>query len=81
MKLSTTPVASSGHLPVETRPLVGAVGGMPDFIILCGGLGSERYRHRLLAPFLRRVQRSGVLLGAVSTASFILARAGLLDGH
>lgn len=74
-------VESSGRLPIATQALPGPGEALPDFVILCGGLGSERYRHRLLPPLLRRAKRSGGLVGAVSTASFILARAGLLRGH
>lgn len=74
-------VESSGHLPIETRSFATFAENLPDFVILCGGLGSERYRHRLLPPLLRRAKRAGKLVGAVSTASFLLARTGLLRGH
>ena len=74
-------VLSSGHLPIMTEtPSAGHVAAL-DCVILVGGLGCERYRHRGLTAFLRQVARKGALLGAVSTASFILARAGLLAGH
>jgi len=73
-------VESSGRLPVATTALT-ALKTLPDMVVLCGGLGSETYRHRLLPPFLRRMKGAGKLICAVSTASFILARAGLLQGH
>ena len=73
-------VDSGGHLPIATTAVT-ALETLPDLVVLCGGLGSETYRHRLLPPFLRRIRSAGKLVGAVSTASFILARAGLLRGH
>jgi transcriptional regulator GlxA family with amidase domain len=73
-------VESSGRLPVATTALPD-LEALPDLVMLCGGLGAETYRHRLLPPFLRRMRGKGRLIGAVSTASFILARAGLLRGH
>lgn len=73
-------VESSGHLPIATAALA-TQKTLPDLVVLCGGIGAETYRHRLLPPFLRRMRGTGKLVGAVSTASFILARAGLLRGH
>jgi transcriptional regulator GlxA family with amidase domain len=72
-------VTSSGGLPVATDPLPGSRDIPFDCLILCGGLGCERYRNRSLANLLRRAQRAGSLIGSISTASFILARAGLLQ--
>src|ERR1700741_3366258 len=51
-------VGSSGHLPIATMALA-ALETRPDLVVLCGGLGSEVYRHRLLPPFLRRMRSAG----------------------
>jgi transcriptional regulator GlxA family with amidase domain len=48
---------------------------------VCGGMGSDSYRNAKLASFLRQMVRRDVIVGSVSTASFILAAAGLLDGR
>ncbi|NDC73930.1 GlxA family transcriptional regulator [bacterium] len=53
-----------------------------DYIVVVGGLlhGGQR----LLAgtiPFLQQAARAGVPLVGVCTGSFVLARAGLLEGH
>lgn len=52
-----------------------------DLVIVCTGVDPARfYKSRLLA-WLRRLNREGVPLGAVSTGAYLLARAGLLDGR
>ena len=72
-------VTSSGGLPIASQNLPSDRDIPFDSIILCGGLGCERYRNRSLTNFLRRAHRARCLIGGVSTASFILARAGLLQ--
>lgn len=74
-------VTSSGGLAIATQPLPIDRDVPFNAIILCGGLGCERYRNRALTNFLRRAHRAGCRIGSVSTASFILARAGLLQDH
>lgn len=74
-------VTSSGGLAIAAQPLPVERDVSFDFVILCGGLGCESYRNRALTNFLRRTHRSGCLIGSVSTASFLLARAGLLQGR
>lgn len=53
----------------------------PDMVLVCGGLGSERYKNPALFAWLRRRERHGVSIGALCTGSSLLAAAGLLDGH
>ncbi len=74
-------VASSGGLEVRTTDLPSGGRMEYDLIILCGGLGCESYRNGRLTAFLRQATRHGLIVGSVSTASFILARSGLLDGR
>ena len=50
-------------------------------VILCSGLGAERYKDREVLGWFRRLDRQGIQLGALCTGSHILARAGLLDGY
>lgn len=52
-----------------------------DNVIVCGGLGSHRYEDRQVLAWLRRRERQGCRLGAISDGSYILARAGLLNGY
>ena len=50
-----------------------------DMLVVCGGLGAENYADERLFAFLRHSSRRGVIVGATSTATFVLARAGLLQ--
>ena len=52
-----------------------------DRIVVCSGLGAESFRDRRLFGWLRRQARLGADVGAISDGAYILARAGLLDGH
>ncbi len=50
-----------------------------DTVILCSGVDVQKFDDRKLVSWLRRMDRRGADLGAICTASHILARAGLLD--
>ena len=52
-----------------------------DAVILCSGLDVHRLNDKALSAWLRRADRRGVDIGAICTASHLLARAGLLEGH
>lgn len=75
-----TVVAGSG-LEVLTTPLPSPAAADFDMVVVCGGLGSETYRNSKLRAFLHRLVARRVIVGSVSTASFILAEAGLLDNR
>lgn len=58
-----------------------ADGTATDFLFVCAGLEADPpYRTRLNAG-LQRFARSGAILGSLSAGTFILARAGLLNGY
>ncbi len=61
------------RLQIDTAP--------PPTVILCSGLGAERYADREVLAWLRRVDRHGAEVGALCTGAHILARAGLLTDH
>ena len=71
-------IASSGGLEVVTTGLAAVSATEFDLVVVCGGLDCQDYRNDKLDGFLRRAARGGALVGSVSTASFILAKAGLL---
>jgi transcriptional regulator GlxA family with amidase domain len=74
-------VASGGGLEVLTRPLPKPTEADFDMLVVCGGMGSDTYRNAKLDAFLRQMVRRNVIVGSVSTASFILAAAGLLNNR
>ena len=79
--LGSDPVASScGALVTPTAPLESAE--RYDTIVVVGGLlhGGQRVPARVTA-FLREAAAQGVRLVGLCTGSFVLARAGLLDGY
>jgi transcriptional regulator GlxA family with amidase domain len=51
-----------------------------DMVLVCGGLGSERYKDAALYAWLRRQERHSAYIGALCTGASLLAGAGLLDG-
>lgn len=74
-------VTASNHLDVLTEPIAGATDPLPHMVVVCGGIDTDRHRDRHLEAELRRLARGGTVIAAVSTGSFVLARAGLLDGY
>lgn len=57
------------------------VGAGLDMVLVCGGLGSERYKDPAMNAWLRRQERRGALMGALCTGASLLAAAGLLEGY
>ncbi|ACL58311.1 GlxA family transcriptional regulator [Methylobacterium nodulans] len=52
-----------------------------DFMIVCGGIDIHLLDHRALNAALRRGAKLGAALGAVCTGTYVLAKAGLLEGY
>ncbi|MCM5680540.1 GlxA family transcriptional regulator [Schlegelella sp. S2-27] len=75
------PVASSCGAAVAPNAPLGSARDY-DYVVVVGGLlhGGQRVPARLTA-FLREAAAAGVKLVGLCTGSFVLARAGLLDGH
>ena len=51
-----------------------------DTVMICGGLDINETTTKPLIGWLRREARRGIALGGLCTASYSLAKAGLLDG-
>ncbi|NDV00784.1 GlxA family transcriptional regulator [Pseudoroseicyclus tamaricis] len=51
-----------------------------DIVLLCGGIDVQLATTKKVLSWLRREARRGVTMGGLCTASYTLARAGLLDG-
>ncbi|MEZ5782403.1 MAG: GlxA family transcriptional regulator [Rhizobiaceae bacterium] len=72
-------IQSSTGLAVPTQPLDDRAEF--DIVVVCGGHSDETFGDRRLSEYLRRMDRRRIRLGSVSTGSFVLADAGLLDGR
>lgn len=59
----------------------GADPGALDLLLVCAGGNPATFRHRATLSWLRRLARKGIVIGGISGAPFILARAGLLEGR
>lgn len=75
------PVMSSCGASVAPTAALESAGDY-DFVVVVGGLlhGGQKVPARLTG-FLRQAAAAGVKLVGLCTGSFVLARAGLLDGH
>lgn len=51
-----------------------------DTILVCAGVNVQGATSKKLLAWLRREARKGVMIGGLCTASYVLAKAGLLDG-
>ncbi|MEM7223136.1 MAG: GlxA family transcriptional regulator [Pseudomonadota bacterium] len=73
------PVLSSAEtaFPVDGRP---AEAPPLNDLLVIAGLGAHRFTDRAVLDWLRRLSRQGCRIGGVSSGTFLLARAGLLEG-
>ncbi len=74
------PTASSSGVEVNPTVTMEDVAAL-DRLIVVGGFDIEHYGDEQTCSWLRRMARSGCAMGAISTGSYVLARAGLLDGY
>lgn len=72
-------VSSSSGFPFETLSL--DLAPPVDRVLVVASLGIESLRDRPAILFLRSLARAGIPLGAISTGTILLARAGLLTDH
>ncbi len=73
-------VGSSGGVEIAVD---GTLGEHPrlDYLIVFAGVNAARYRNLSVFGLMRSIAREGCCIGSASGGSFILARAGLLEGH
>jgi transcriptional regulator GlxA family with amidase domain len=74
------PVHASNGFPMAPEGDLEAAAGLTT-VAVCAGHDPHKVPGKLLTPWLRRMDRKGVDIGALCTGSYILARAGLLDGY
>ncbi len=52
-----------------------------DVIIVCGGRRVDQSTTEPVLRWLKKANKQGIALGSICTGSYVLARAGLLDGY
>lgn len=78
--LDGAPVIASNGVPFSARPFDQALEDC-HALFVCGGVRVDPQNERPYLAALRRAAHRGRAIGALSTASYLLARAGLLDGY
>lgn len=71
-------VESNSGITVAAAPVSALEQSAFDLVVVCAASHAEQRRFRAVEETLRRLSRRNVALAAVSTGSFVLARAGLL---
>ena len=74
------PVSCSNGVTVQTDAGLADAGRLAG-VIVCGGIDIHRFADRAPLSWLRRMDRTGVAVGAICTGTHVLARAGLLEGY
>lgn len=81
LSIGGQPVPTSSGFEVPCEDLAGAGSHCHTVFVVAGGNPEDWSEAAALQPFLRRLARQGVRIGGISSGSFILAAAGLLDGR
>lgn len=74
------PVRASNGIAIHPEGPMEKASGFGT-VVLCSGIDVHRQGDKTLFAWLRRMDRQGADIGALCTATHILARAGLLDGY
>lgn len=75
-----TPVEASNGVVFDTLSIDTAIDGA-DYLFVCGGLRLKQEGEKRYLAILREAVRQGIPVGALSTGSYLLARAGVLKGY
>jgi len=78
--LDGQPVAASNGIALPAERLDSALHGA-DYLFVCGGLRLDPSAEPPYLHALRQAARHADVIGALSTGTYLLARAGLLDGY
>ncbi len=74
------PVAASNGIEVVPHAGIDDMGQLSNVIVVAG-LNAHLHADKRLFAWLRKLERQGCRMGALSTGSYTLARAGLMDGY
>ncbi|MBN3846298.1 hypothetical protein G3N58_05560 [Paraburkholderia sp. Ac-20342] len=72
-------IESSNGLSIETTTIQDA--RHPEILFVCAGNGVHKLNLSFYLSLLREFSAFGTILGGLCTGSFVLAKAGLLDGY
>lgn len=78
--LDGAPVAASNGIPLPAIPYELALKGA-HYVFVCGGLRIKSADERQYLSILRQAARARISVGSLSTGTYLLARAGLLEGY
>ena len=74
------PVSASNGIEMTTRASIADAPRL-DTLVIAAGYAAHDYDDKAVFGWMRRLARQGCRIGAVSTGSYLLARAGLLEDH
>ncbi|MBD1552730.1 GlxA family transcriptional regulator [Pseudomonas typographi] len=80
LSLDGGPVEAANGIEFPTQPMADWL-GRSDYLFVCGGERIAQRNERRYVAALRQAARSGIPIGSLSTGTFVLARAGLLNGY
>lgn len=78
--LDGAPVQASSGIVLEAKLLNEAL-TYADYLFVCGGLRLAEEHEPAFTTALRKAARTDAVIGSLSTGSYLLARAGLLEGY
>lgn len=74
------PVTASNQIEIKPDTSV-ATDQRFDYLFVVGGTGAEKFKDARAINYVRKLSRLGTTIGAVSTAPYLLAHAGLLENR
>ena len=74
------PVSPSSGIAITPHSAMGEIDRFP-IMLVCAGIGGNKYRNKRVFAWLRRLARNRTVMGGIGTGAYALARAGLLDGY
>jgi AraC family transcriptional regulator, glycine betaine-responsive activator len=74
------PVSPSSGIAMTPHKAMAEIDRFP-IMLVCAGIGGNKYRNKRVFAWLRWLARNRTVMGGIGTGAYALARAGLLDGY